>query len=438
MFANRERLASTPAHKLALDCLAAGIEAARPENAVKRHCAVEDDTFRIDGAEYDLSDYDSIRVLGGGKAADDLAAAFETLLDDRIDSGVVVTNERTADPETVAVRTGNHPIPGEDSLAGATAVLEAAKAADDSTLVIAAITGGGSALLCAPIGGLTVENIRTVTDGLLNAGASIDEINIVRRACSKIKGGGLTAAAAPATVVGVLISDVVGDDHAVIASGPTVPAAIDPSAALAVLDRYEIDAAAVRTWLRKAEARDRLAGDADNYVIISGRDAVKAASRTAAESGYGTRVLSTQIEGESTESGRFHAAIAAEAVKTGEPIESPGVILSAGETTVRVRGDGTGGPNQEFALAAASELPSTTVLAAVDTDGKDGSTDAAGALVDASTVEKPDEARAALADNDSYGYLDQRSRLLRTGATGTNVNDLRVIVIPSSDTAEGR
>ena len=433
MFDGRDRLARTPAHELALDCLTAGIEAARPDRAVGHHCAVENGALRIKAAEYDLSAYDSIRVLGGGKAADDLAAAFETLLGDRVSGGVVVTNQPTAEPERVTVRTGEHPTPAEGSVSGASAVLEAAAAADDRTLVIATIAGGGSALLCAPVEGLSVDELQCVTDGLLNAGASIDEINVVRRACSKIKGGGLAAAAAPATIVGVLVSDVVGDDLSVIASGPTVPTGTDPSGALGVLDRYDLAVPAVREYLEAAEPEPPADVEIDNHVIVSGRDAVDAARETAVTRGYETCVLSTRIEGESAQAGRFHAAIGTEAAERGDPIDPPAVVLSGGETTVRVTGDGTGGPNQEFALAAATELPPSAVLGAVDTDGEDGSTDAAGALVDAETVDDPETARAALEDNDSYGYFEANDRLLRSGATGTNVNDLRVLVVPAAD-----
>ena len=435
MFDDRDRLAATPAHGLALDCLTAGIEAARPARAVERHCSLEGDTLRIRETEYDLSEYESVRVLGGGKAADDLAAAFEALLGDRIDGGVVVTNEPTAAPERVTVREGEHPTPGEGSLSGANAVLEAARDADGRTLVIAAIAGGGSALLCAPTAGLPIEDVQATTDGLLDAGASIDEINVVRRACSEIKGGGLAAAAAPATVVGVLVDDVVGDTPSVIASGPTVPTGTDPAGALDVLDRYDLDVPAIEEYLRTADPRapDEADVEVENHVVVSGRDAVEAAEEVAAERGYSTCILSTRIEGEATTAGRIHAAIGTEAVENGDPLAPPAVVLSGGETTVRVTGDGTGGPNQEFALAAAGELPESAVLGAVDTDGEDGSTDAAGALVDAGTIEDPEAARRALSDNDSYGFLGPRGGLLYTGATGTNVNDLRVLVLPATD-----
>jgi hydroxypyruvate reductase len=436
-FEGRDRLASSPARELALACLSAGIEAAHPRRALERHCRVDGETLWIDGAEYDLTAYESIRVLGGGKAADEIAAACETLLGDRIDGGVVVTKDPTATPDRIEIRAGEHPAPGPGSVSGARAVLEAARRADEETLVVAAITGGGSALLCAPAAGLSVEDVRGVTDALLSAGASIDEINTVRRACSEIKGGGLAAAASPATVVGVLVSDVVGDDPAVVASGPTVPTETDPAGARGVLDRYDVDAPAVRDRLdglgRESDGPATTPAAVENHIVASSRDAIGAARAVASEAGYETCVLSTRFEGESAAAGRFHAAIGAEVRESGEPVEPPAVLLSAGETTVRVTGDGTGGPNQEFALAAAIELPESAVAGAVDTDGEDGSTDAAGALVDSETVEDRDAARAALANNDSYPFLAARDGLLRTGPTGTNVNDLRVLVVPAGE-----
>jgi glycerate 2-kinase len=425
-----DRDPESPARELAVDCLRAGIEAANPETAVRRHCSVADDTLRIRDAEYDLDAFDRILVVGGGKAADDLAAALETLLGDHIEGGVVVTNERTAGPERVTVRRGGHPTPDADSVAGAEAVLNAAEAADEHTLVLAAITGGGSALLCAPAPDLSLDAFQRVTDGLLDAGAPIEDVNTVRRACSRIKGGGLAAAATPATVVGILVSDVVGDDPSVIASGPTVPAAVDPEAALAVLARYDVDAPETEAWLTGASADAAPAATVDNHVIASGRDAVDAAVDVAHQAGYEPCLLSTRIEGAASDAGRFHAAIAAESLDSDNPVSPPAVLLSGGETTVTVTGDGTGGPNLEWALAAALDAPDSAVFAAVDTDGSDGSTDAAGGIVDSNTVDDEEAARRALAANDSYPFLDARDAVLRSGPTGTNVNDLRVVVVP--------
>lgn len=433
MFESIDDLASTPPHEHALDCLQAGIEAVQPARAVDRHCSVTNGTLRIRDSEYDLSAYDSVRIVGGGKAADGLAAALESLLGEQLTGGVVVTDEHTAETERVSVRIGDHPVPTEASVRGTTRVLEAARNATDRTLLIAPITGGGSALLCAPPSGLSVDDIRSVTEQLLDAGASIDETNTVRRICSRIKGGGLARVAQPARTVGILLSDVVGDDPSVIASGPTTPSDTGAEDALEILDRYDLNAPAVREWLRTVDPDSSAAIEPDNHVIAAGRDAIDAARQTATDHGYETCVLSAGIEGDAAAAGRFHAAIGTEAVTTGDPVAPPAVILSGGETTVRVTGGGTGGPNQEFALAAASGLPHRVVLGAVDTDGRDGSTDAAGALVDGRTVSESDAdaARAALDDNDSYGFLDPKGRLLRSGATGTNVNDLRVIVVPT-------
>lgn len=432
MFDRSGTRADSPAHELALECLEAGIDAAHPRRAVARHCSVDESegTLIVGNAQYDLTAHDSILLVGGGKATADLAAAFESLLGDRLSGGVVVTDERTVDPGRVDVLEGEHPTPGDGSVAGARAVLNRAAAAGERDLVIGVIAGGGSALLCAPAAGLSVADLQAVTDGLLDGGASVDEINTVRRACSSIKGGGLAAAATPATVTGVLVSDVVGGKPSVIASGPTVPTGTDPDAALEVLGRYDVAVPSIESFLRETTPEGPADVDVDTHIVASGRDAVDAAAELASTQGYRTCILSTRIEGEATAAGRLHAAIAAEAAGNGDPVEPPAVILSGGETTVHVTGDGIGGPNGEFALAAAMAIPDGAVLGAVDTDGGDGSTDAAGALVDARTVEDPEAARAALSNNDSYSFLESREGLLRTGATGTNVNDLRVLVIP--------
>jgi hydroxypyruvate reductase len=416
----------TSAHGLALDCLAAGIEAARPARAVDRHCSHEDGVLRIREATYDPSAYDDVFVLGGGKAADDLAAALLDRLGGPA-SGVVVTDARTADPDGVTVRLGEHPTPGAGSVSGADAVLERARAADEDALVLAPITGGGSALLCAPAGDLSAADLATVTERLLAAGAPVDAVNVVRRACSTIKGGGLAAAAAPATVVGLVVSDVVGDDPGVVASGPTVPLPTDPDDALAVLDRYGVTQPAVTSYLAAADPARPPDVAAETHVIASAADAVDAAARTAAESGVEPCVLSTRLEGAATEVGRFHAAVATEATLDGRPVEPPAVLLSGGETTVTVRGDGDGGPNMAFVVACGLDLPDSAVVAAVDTDGRDGGTDAAGAIT--GRLDDAEAARRALADDDTLPFLRARDALLETGSTGTNVNDLRIVVL---------
>ena len=427
MFDDRPADPPTPAHGLALDCLEAGVAAADPARAIDRHCAVEDGRLRVRDERYDLSTVDEVLVVGGGKGADDLAAALVDRLDGHRTGGVVVTDAHTADPGGVTVRLGEHPTPGAGSVAGAAAVLERARAADDAALVLAPITGGGSALLCAPAGDLAAADLARVTDRLLAAGAPVDAVNVVRRACSEIKGGGLAAAAAPAPVVGLVVSDVVGDDPGVVASGPTVPRAVEPDAALAVLEQYGVTDPAVGSWLETADAGPPPEATADTHVIASAADAVDAASEVAADRGYEPCVLSTRLEGEAGEVGRVHAGIAREVAADGRPVEPPAVLLSGGETTVTVRGDGEGGPNLEFVVACGVDLPGSAVVAAVDTDGRDGGTDAAGGIT--GRIDDPAAARRPLKDDDTLPFLAARDGLLETGSTGTNVNDLRIVVV---------
>lgn len=435
--ADRDSLASTPARDAALACIEAGIAAALPGRVVARELALEGNRLRVGEDTYDLGSYDELVVVGGGKASGRLAAALEGLLGERIDRGAVVAAD-PAGTDRVEALVGDHPVPGEGSVAGARRVLEALEDTEERTLVLALVTGGGSALLAAPAGDLDLADLRAVTEALLESGAAIDEINAVRRHCSAVKGGRLAGAAAPATVVGLAMSDVVGDDLGVIASGPTAPDPTTYDDALAVLDRYDIEAPAVREHLRRGTDGDlpETPGPDDpmfervsNHVIAGAHTALDAAREAARERGYEPLVLSARVRGEAREAALTQVAVAEEALDTGDPVDPPAAVLSGGETTVTVRGEGHGGPNLEFALGAALELPEGAVLAAVDTDGRDGSTDAAGALVDADTVDDPEAARDALADNDAYPYLDDRNALVHTGPTGTNVNDLRVLLV---------
>ena len=424
----------TPAHETALACLAAGLEAAAPESAVRRHCELDaaGETLLVEGARYSLAAYDRVVLVGAGKATAGLARALSELLGDRLSDGAIVVESPPSSPiESVRTYVGEHPTPGAGSVAGTARVRELAADADEATLVLAVFSGGGSALLCAPAGELTLTDLVDTTRTLLDAGASIAELNRVRRALSAVKGGRLAAQCEPATVVTVLLSDVVGDDPAVIASGPTVPSSSTPAGALAVLERYEITAPAVLSHLRDGPEQPVTAPSGEEpptHVIGSGRDALEAAARVARERGYEPCLLSASFEGEARALGRVHAGIATEICASGSPVAPPCVVLSGGECTVTVVGGGEGGPNTEAALGAALALEDG-VFAAIDTDGADGGTDVAGAIVDAETVGDPSRAREALAANDATGYLGAAGAALRTGPTGTNVNDLRVVCI---------
>lgn len=447
MISDRDRLASTEAREVALACLEAGIEAGHPRTVVRDAVALEGETLRLADATYDLGEYNEIVVLGGGNAAAHVAVALETILGELIDGGVVVTDD-PVETERVTVREGDHPVPSERGVDGTRDVLEAADAATDGTLVLAAITGGGSALMPAPAGDVSVEALQATTDALLASGADIHEINAVRKHLSALKGGRLARRAAPATVASVVLSDVVGNDLSVIASGPVAPDESTFDEALAVLERYEIDAPeTVSNHLERGAAGeiaetpspdDPVFDSVSNHIVADGMTVLEAARDAAAERGYEPLVLSSRVRGEARDAATTHVAIAEEARATGTPVSPPAVLLSGGETTVTLRGDGTGGPNQEFATSAAlaledggdeNENEGKITIAAVDTDGIDGASDAAGAVVDGTTVEDTAAAREALAENDVYPYLESRNGLILTGPTGTNLNDLRVLVV---------
>jgi len=471
-FRDRERLARTPAHETALDCLAAGIEAALPERLIRDAVSVEGGTLRVEGAdgavgEYDLDAYDRVLLLGAGKATAGAAGGVARVLDENdreTDEGIVITDDPpegteadSADPPATAavdVLPGDHPLPSERGVESARRVLDAAERAGADDLVLAVITGGGSALLAAPADPISVDELRALTSELLASGASIEEINAVRKHCSAVKGGRLARAAAPATIATLAVSDVIGDPLDAIASGPTVPDSSTYADALAVLDRYDLDV--------PAAVRDRLSTGADGelpetpaaddpafdrsaaFVVGNGRTALDAAAGAAADRGYEPLVLSASVRGEARGAGTTHAAIAEGCAARGSPVEPPAVLLSGGETTVTLadaEDPGTGGPNAEFVASAGLALAEgplgedaggEVVVASVDTDGIDGPTDAAGAIADGTTLD-PDAARDALDRHDAYPLLDDAGALLRTDPTGTNVNDLRAIVVEKRD-----
>lgn len=457
MFRNRESHARSPAHETALHCLAAGIRGADPERATRDALVVADDRLELttgDPTTLDLSAFDRVLVLGGGKAAPGVTRAIHERLGDRISDGLIVVPEN--DPAVgdsigaVTVEAGGHPEPTPEGADATEELLELAESADERTLVLAVVTGGASALLAAPAGDLSVGDLRRSSRALLTAGASIDEINAVRKHTSRVKGGRLAAAADPATVATLAVSDVVGDPAGVIGSGPAAPDTTSYDEALAVCSRHGIDVPAVREYLEAGLSGDHpetpgpdhpAVADVPTHVVAGNRTAIDAAASAAADWGYDPCVLSSRVRGEATAAAPTHVAIAEEVAAAGDPVDPPAVLLSGGETTVDVHGEGEGGPNTEFALAAALALREGgsedggvgIVAGAVDTDGRDGATDAAGALVDAGTVTDAPAARESLDRNDSLRYLDARDAALLTGPTGTNVDDLRVLVVPGSD-----
>lgn len=440
MIRNKSHLSRSEKHERVLDALEAGIDAAHPRSVIEGTVAVEGEVLHVADDEYDLRGYANVYVIGGGNAGGRVAAALERLLGDRITNGVVVTDD-PAETDRIETVEGTHPLPSRENVRGTRKLLELADSAGEEDLVLVTISGGGSALMCVPDEALSLEDYRDLTDQLLRSGATIDEINALRKHLSSFKGGQLARRIAPATAVGLIFSDVVGNRLDVIASGPTAPDTSTYEDCRAVAERYDLTLPpSVDRLIETGTSGERqeTPGSTDtvfdtvtNYVLADGRTALTAAAGSLRENGFDAVVLSAQIEGEASDVGDIHVSIGEECLTHGGPFEPPVALLSGGETTVTVRGRGQGGPNQEFALSAALAIDEGLVVAAVDTDGIDGNSDVAGALVDESTVTagERNDAHAALRSNDAYAYLDAHDGLIRTGATGTNVNDLRVVLV---------
>lgn len=433
---------------LALDLLQAALAAVDPAAAIRRFVAREGDLLRVGDRLYDLRQYERIFVVGGGKAGAPMAQAIEEILGDRITAGLVnVKYGYTAPTRLIELNQAGHPIPDEKGVAGTQRMVELLKQAGERDLVICLISGGGSALMVLPVPGVSLADKRRLTDALLRSGATINEINAVRKHLSQVKGGNLARLAYPAEIITLILSDVLGNPLDVIASGPTVPDTSTFADAWKVLEKYdlvEVIPPAIADYLRAGLAGqvpetpkpgDPIFQKTYNLIIGSNEIAVKAAQERARGYGLNTLLLSTFVEGEAREVAIVLAAIAREVVHSNNPIARPACILASGETTVTVRGRGLGGRSQELALAAALKiqgLEDVLILSAA-TDGTDGPTDAAGAIVDGSTVARALarglDPQRFLADNDSYHFFAQLGDLVVTGPTNTNVNDLMIILV---------
>ena len=384
-------------------------------------------------------------VIGAGKGAAQMARAFERLWDGPLE-GVVVTRYGYGAPcERIEVLEAAHPVPDENGLAASARLSAAVSGLTQDDLVVALVCGGGSALLPSPAGDLTLADEIAVNRALLASGAPISAMNAVRKQVSRIKGGRLAALAHPARVVSLVVSDIPGDNPALVASGPTISDATTRADALRLIERYRLDLPEnVMRHIRDGKDEPPLPGDprfARNEVklVASAAVSLEAAAEAAHKAGIEAVILSDAIEGEACEVGRVHAAIAAEVVRRDRPFQKPVVILSGGETTVTVKGKGKGGRNGEFLLSfacAIDGLPGICALAA-DTDGIDGSEDNAGAFADGDSVSRlADQGRDAaefLARNDSWSAFDALGDLFVPGPTGTNVNDFRAILVQQAE-----
>ncbi len=430
----------------------AALAAVEPAQCVRRAVQVNGDKLSVAGRAYDLNAFDRIRVIGAGKGAAAMAAGLEACLGERITEGRVTTKYGYSQPlRKVTVGESGHPTPDEAGLTEARSALEVASEAGKGDLVFCVISGGGSALWPAPVDGITLPDKRKITDLLLASGASINEINAVRKHLSQIKGGQLAAALAPATVISLLLSDVVGDSFDVIASGPTSPDRSTFADAWAVLKKYELGTlvpARVREYLQAGIAGDRpetpKPGDpifdrVQNEIVGSNHLALAAAAERAERLGYRAAIITSAQTG-ATETLAKDIIERWKAASSEEP-KAAQCLLWGGETTVVLTDSpGQGGRNQHLALLMARELDGhdDVVFASAGTDGTDGPTDASGGIVDGGTVARGKAAGLDLDRHvqgcDAYPYLKATGDLLVTGPTRTNVMDIQILLLGNSAT----
>lgn len=433
----------------ATSILGACLDAADPERAVKLSVGVAGNMLRV-GQEYELNlcDIDRVFVVGGGKASAPMGKAVEDLLGNRIKGGVIcVKYGHGLNLRRIQVIEGAHPIPDAAGEGATRKIMSLLESLGERDLVISCISGGGSALLPSVPSGIALEEKQALTGHLLAVGAEIHEINAVRKHLSLTKGGNLARFAFPAYVINLMLSDVVGDDPDTIASGPFVPDGSTYEQVLRILEKYDLMEVVPASILSRVRAGasgalpetpkrgDEIFDKVKNVIVGSNFLSLCAGEARAVDLGYTTVLLSSAIEGDTSEAAGFHAAIVHEIRSNGRPVSPPACILSGGETTVVVKGNGKGGRNQHFALSVverASKIPSSLFLSA-GTDGTDGPTDAAGAVVDSDTMARaqrlgmnPEE---YLRCNDSYNFFQPLGDLVVTGPTRTNVMDVRICLV---------
>jgi glycerate 2-kinase len=424
--------------------LAAALAAVEPGRAVRNVVSLQNGLLHVGERSYRVADYRRALIVGAGKASAPMAAALENVLGDAlpIEGSVTVRYGHAAPTRRVRIREAGHPMPDQAGVDATAEIVRLLKDASERDLVLCVISGGGSALLTLPAEGLSLDDLRQTTDALLRSGATITDFNIVRKHLDQVKGGGLARRAAPASLITLVLSDVVGNPLDAIASGPTVPDTSTWADARAVFDRFalwdqapDVVAARMRAELPDTPKPDDAVFTGSQTVVVgSNLLACQAAAAEATAGGFSSLVLTTFVEGEAREAGRVLAAFLREVDASAYPLARPCCLVAGGETTVTIRGKGKGGRNQELALSAAFALRGVPdiLLASIGTDGNDGPTDAAGAWVDGSTLSRAAEvgldAEQALRDNDSYTFFSALGQLVKTGPTNTNVNDLYVLL----------
>jgi glycerate-2-kinase len=436
----------------AITVLEAALNSVDPYKAVLNNLKIVDGKLRVGNFEASLDDLRKIVVIGGGKAGGAMAEAVESVLGDRVSGGCVNVLQGTEfryNLKKIRLQGASHPIPNNDGVRGVAEMLMLSSSMREKDLVICLISGGGSALMPYPAEGISLKDKQDVTSRLLMKGATIDDLNAVRKHLSAIKGGQLARRCYPTRVVSLILSDVVGDPLDTIASGPTSPDTTTFRNAVDVLKKYKLwddicsqvrerlEYGVKKVIVETPKPGDEIFNHVTNIIVGNNSIAAESAAEAAEALGYNSLIVSTMVEGEAAEVGTVLAGIARELAAKGRPLKPPAAVIVGGETTVNVRGSGRGGRNQELALSLARRITGLKAVAAsLATDGIDGPTEASGAIVDGETSTKASKAGLSiekfLAENDSHSFFKKIGDTIVTGPTGTNVNDL-VLIITSED-----
>ena len=430
----------------------AGIEAVDPERAVRKYVRRKGNRLFVGDRSYALDRFKRILLIGAGKGTAPMAKALEDILGDHLTEGWIIVKYGYGMPlEKTHTMEAGHPIPDEAGLKATEVVLDQIRECTEEDLIICAFSGGGSALLPAPSPPINLDQKQETTRLLLDSGATINEINAIRKHLSGTKGGWLAKTADPATLVSLILSDVIGDRLDVIASGPTVPDESTFADCTEIIQRYDLVdrlPETVAEYFRQGAAGmvpetpkvgDPAFSRVQNLIVGNNRGALLAAQEQAISLGYKTMILSSQIEGEAREVAQVFAAIGKEICQAGLPISPPACVLAGGEPTVTIQGKGKGGRNQELALACAISIDGwdRIFLLSAGTDGTDGPTDAAGAIVSGLTCRRARQADlnpySYLLANDSYSFFESLGDLLKTGPTRTNVMDIICMLVGDSE-----
>jgi glycerate 2-kinase len=422
----------------------ASINAVKTDLLIKRRIKLRNNILTIDKLKLDLPQYEKIYIIGAGKASGFMSRELELILSDKIFYGIVTVKYGHSAPcRKIRILEAGHPVIDQNSLSATKQILQVVESASNKDLVICLISGGGSALLEKLPENISLGDLQKLFELLLGCGANIEEINIVRKHLSSVKGGQLARAIAPASCVSLILSDVIGDPLESIASGPTAPDSSTFQEAWAVIQKYKLIARipnSIRQHLEKGiegkipetvKPNDPIFKNIHNLIIGNNFEALTIAGKKANQLGYNTLILTSQVQGEAREVAKVVTGIIREIQDKNLPISKPACLLVGGETTVKIKGKGKGGRNQELALAALLAMsPSAKdyLIASCGTDGTDGPTDAAGGMVHPGIWDKSDELKLLplkyLENNDAYSFLEQTGGLIKTGPTGTNVMDI--------------